>query len=191
MTGLGITGLAVGFAANQTISSVFGSISVMTDKVYKLGDYIVIDGYEGIVETVNFHSTKIRTVDNILITIPNNIMANSIVQNKSDAKTLKLIETFDIEYGTSDEDIEKAISLLNGICENMNSIQSGYQTLISKLAESSITLLLIADTTTPNRIEFLKIKNNIYKEALKQFRANGINFAFPSRTVYVQNHDEN
>ena len=69
MTGLGITGLAVGFAAKESLSSLLGSIAIMTDKVYKIGDYVIINDVEGVVEAINFRSTKIKTIDNILITI--------------------------------------------------------------------------------------------------------------------------
>lgn len=190
MTGLGITGLAVGFAAKETLSSVFGSISIMADKIYKIGDYVIINGVEGVVETINFHSTKIRTVNNILITIPNNITADTIVQNRSDAEYIKLIENFDIEYDTSDDNIEQALNILNNICNSIDEIQNDYQTLIAKLGENAITLQLIANTTTGNWMEYLKIKDRLYKETLRQFRQNNINFAFPSRTVYVQNKNE-
>ena len=190
MTGLGITGLAIGFAAKETLSSVLGSISIMSDKVYKLGDYVVINGFEGVVEAINFRSTKIRTINNVLVTIPNNITADTIVQNRSNAKYFKILETIDIEYDTSDEKIEKAISLLKSICDNNENISGGCYAFVSKLAENSISLQLIADTNTNVWIEYLLVKEQILKETLRLFRANGINFAFPSRTVYLRK-DEN
>ena len=63
ITGFGITGLAVGFAANSTISSVFGTFSIFSDKAYKIGDYVIVNGVEGTVEDVNLRSTKIRTLE--------------------------------------------------------------------------------------------------------------------------------
>ena len=190
ITGLGITGLAVGLAAKEMLASVLGSISIMTDRVYKIGDYVTINGVEGIVEAVNFRSTKIRTLSNTLITIPNNITADTIVHNRSESKFFRLIETFDIEYDTTDEKIEEALSILHSICENEKDIQKGEIARISALAENSIKLQIIANTKTNNWMKFLEIKDRLYKSVLKQFRQNGINFAFPSRTVYVRN-DEN
>lgn len=190
MTGLGITGLAIGFAAKEMISSILGSISIMTDKVYKTGDYVIINDVEGVVEGMNFRSTKIRTINNTLVTIPNNITADTVVQNRSDAEYFKLIETFGIEYDTPDDKIQRGLDILNDICEKDNEIQPGHKTLVSELGENAITLQLIADTNTNYWMEFLNIKDRIYKEVLKRFREEGINFAFPSRTVYVRN-DEN
>jgi len=89
IAGFGITGLAVGFGAQATISNVFGSFSLLADKVYKIGDYIVINqsvhdkAVEGFVEEINLRSTKIRGADGGLIIVPNNIVANGVVKNVS------------------------------------------------------------------------------------------------------------
>lgn len=89
IAGFGITGLAVGFGAQATISNIFGSFSLLADKAYKIGDYIAINQsiqdkpVEGIVEDINLRSTKIRTTNNELLIIPNNIIANGVVKNLS------------------------------------------------------------------------------------------------------------
>lgn len=87
IAGFGITGLAVGFAAKETIANVFGSFSVLSDATYDLGDYIAInqtlqgESVEGVVQEINLRSTKIRCKDNSIIVIPNSLMANGIVKN--------------------------------------------------------------------------------------------------------------
>lgn len=89
IAGFGITGLAVGFGAKETISNVFGSFSLLADKAYKIGDYVVINqaiqdkAVEGIVEDINLRSTKIRALDGALLIVPNNIVANGVVKNTS------------------------------------------------------------------------------------------------------------
>ena len=190
ITGLGITGLAVGLAAKEMLASVLGSISIMTDRVYKIGDYVSINDVEGIVETVNFRSTKIRTIANTLITIPNNITADTIVHNRSESEFFRLIETFDVEYDTSDEKIEEGLSILRDIAQNDEDIQKNYIARVSALGENAIKLQLIANTTTNDWMKFLAIKDRLYKNVLRRFRENGLGFAFPSRTIYVRK-DEN
>lgn len=190
ITGLGITGLAVGLAAKEMLASVLGSISIMTDRVYKIGDYVSINDVEGIVETVNFRSTKIRTIANTLITIPNNITADTIVHNRSESEFFRLIETFDVEYDTSDEKIEEGLSILRDIAQNDEDIQKNYIARISALGENAIKLQLIANTTTNDWMKFLAIKDRLYKNVLRRFRENELSFAFPSRTIYVRK-DEN
>lgn len=89
IAGFGITGLAVGLGAQITIANVFGSFALLADKAYKIGDYIIINqtvhdkAVEGVVEDINLRSTKIRTSDNGLIIVPNNIVANGVVKNVS------------------------------------------------------------------------------------------------------------
>lgn len=89
IAGFGITGLAVGFGAQATIANIFGSFSLLADKAYKIGDYIVINqcvhekSVEGIVEDINLRSTKIRCSDGGLVIIPNNLVANGVVKNIS------------------------------------------------------------------------------------------------------------
>lgn len=190
ITGLGITGLAVGLAAKEMLASVLGSISIMTDRVYKIGDYVTINDVEGIVETVNFRSTKIRTIANTLITIPNNITADTIVHNRSESEFFRLIETFDVEYDTSDEKIEEGLAILRDIAENDEELQSSYLARVSALGANAIQLQLIANTTTNDWMKFLAIKDRLYKAVLKRFRENGLNFAFPSRTVYVRKDED-
>ena len=190
ITGLGITGLAVGLAAKEMLASVLGSMSIMSDKVYKIGDYVSINDVEGIVETVNFRSTKIRTIANTLITIPNNITADTIVHNRSESEFFRLIETFDVEYDTSDEKIEEGLSVLRDIAQADDEIQKNYIARVSALGENAIKLQLIANTTTNDWMKFLAIKDRLYKAVLKRFRERGLSFAFPSRTVYVRK-DEN
>lgn len=190
ITGLGITGLAVGLAAKEMLASVLGSISIMTDRVYKIGDYVTINDVEGIVETVNFRSTKIRTIANTLITIPNNITADTIVHNRSESEFFRLIETFDIEYDTTDEKIEEGLAILRDIAEKDEEIQTSSIARVSGLGANAIQLQLIANTTTNDWIKFLAIKDRLYKAVLKRFRENGLSFAFPSRTVYVRKNED-
>ena len=85
IAGFGITGLAVGFAAQQTIASMFGTLGILTDKVYKIGDYIRVNNFEGTVESISLRSTKIRSLDNFQVSIPNSVIASNIVENISKA----------------------------------------------------------------------------------------------------------
>lgn len=89
VAGFGITGLAVGFGAQATIANIFGSFSLLADKAYKIGDYIIINqtihdkAVEGVVEDINLRSTKIRCSDGGLVIVPNNTVATGVVKNTS------------------------------------------------------------------------------------------------------------
>lgn len=103
IAGFGITGLAVGFAAQQTIASMFGTLGILTDKVYKTGDYIRVNNFEGTVENISLRSTKIRSLDHFVVSIPNSVIASNIVENISKAKKRRINTTFGITYDTDNE----------------------------------------------------------------------------------------
>lgn len=185
IAGFGITGLAVGFAAQQTIASMFGTFGILTDKVYKTGDYIKIDSIEGTVENINLRSTKIRTLDNFLVTIPNDKMANSIVTNVSKASKRRLDMTFGVTYDTSDEKLNRAIEILKEILAKRSDMHDDYQVFVETLDSSSINIRLLAYTKVKNYNSFAKVRSEVYLEAVKCYRAENIDFAFPSTTVYM------
>ena len=185
IAGFGITGLAVGLAANSTLSSVFGTISIITDKSFKIGDYIKVAGYEGVVESINMRSTKIRTLDNYLTIVPNSTIANSEVINVSAGYRRRIYETFGVTYDTSDEKLQRAIKILEEILENNSEISKDYVVFLETLDSSSINIKVHAYVKTKVWSKYLKEKEKFMLEAIRRFRAEGIDFAFPSQTIYM------
>ncbi len=185
VAGFGITGLAVGFAAQQTIASMFGTLAILTDKVYKTGDYIKIDGTEGVVENINLRSTKIRTLDNHLVTIPNDKMANSVVSNVTMANKRRIDLTFGVTYDTSDEKLNKAIEIIKEIAQSRDDLYDDYTVFVETLDSSSINIRLLGYTKNNVFNSFVQTKSGIYLSAISRFRSEGIDFAFPSTTVYM------
>ena len=103
IAGFGITGLAVGFAAKEAIGNIFGSFGLLADRVYKIGEYIKFNGYEGTVENINLRSTTVRSLEGFAINVPNNLLANEEITNVSQTDRRRIDLTVDIEYGTSNE----------------------------------------------------------------------------------------
>ena len=185
IAGFGITGLAIGFAAKEAIGNVFGSIGLLGDRVYKIGEYISFNGYEGTVEKINFRSTTIRTVEGIVVNVPNNVLANEEITNVSQANQRRINISVDIEYGTSDEKIEQARNLLLEIANDNSEIKAGAIAFIDGLAPSSIVIRLVAYTNKTTWADLTMVKNDVYREIIKRYRENGIEFAFPSTSVYM------
>ena len=186
IAGFGITGLAVGFAAKEALGNIFGSIGLLGDKVYKIGEYISFNGYEGTVEKINLRSTTIRTLAGFPVNIPNNILANEEITNISKVNKRRIDISVDIEYGTPNEKIDRALEILKEIVKDDDKIVKGYQSFIDNLAPSSIVVRLFAQTKVTNYYQFLEYKGNIIREIIRRFRAEGINFAFPSTSVYIE-----
>lgn len=186
ITGFGITGLAVGFAANATIANIFGTLAIFSDKAYKIGDYIIANGVEGTVEDVNIRSTKIRTLDNFLYIVPNSSVSNGNICNLSAAKKRRIVEVFTLTYDTTNEKLERAISIVEEILRENPDIYDDYAVFLDTLADSSINIKCIAYAKTHSYNPLMKIKSGVILEVVKRFRAEGLDFAFPSTSVYVE-----
>lgn len=190
IAGFGITGLAVGFAAQKTIANIFGTFGILSDHSYQLGDYISVNGFEGNVEEINMRSTKIRAMDNSLIILPNDVVSGAIIKNITNGKKRRIFETFGVTYDTSDEKLKRAITILEEILKNNKDIHEGFIVYLDTLSSSSIDIKVSAYTKTNVYNKFLKIKEQVILETVKKFREEGIEFAFPSTTVYMAK-DEN
>ena len=189
VAGFGITGLAVGFAAKETIANFFGSFAILTDKVFNIGDYVIIGEHEGYVEEITLRSTKIRTLDNTLVIIPNNLTANEVVTNVSSSHKRRIDEKFGITYNMDDVKIQRALDIIKQVISDNSNIFDNSTVVLSTLAESSIELRAVAYTKTADWSEFINTKSDFIKEVVKRFRAEGIEFAFPTSTVYLKNEN--
>lgn len=190
VAGFGITGLAVGFAAKEAIGNVFGSIGLLADKVYKIGEYISFNGYEGTVENINLRSTTIRTPQGYRVNVPNNVLANEEITNITQIDERRVDISVDIEYGTSNEKIDRACEILKEIAEKESTIKEGAISFIDNMAPSSIIVRLVAFTTEIGWAGFTLVKSRVIREIIHRFREEGIEFAFPSTSVYMAKNED-
>lgn len=189
IAGFGITGLAVGFAANATIANVFGTVSVLSDKSYKLGDYIKVGTIEGTVEDINLRSTKIRTLDNALTIVPNGVIAGADIVNISRIHRRRFFETFGITYDTPDEKVKRAIQIIEEIFDADEDVCKDSLVFLDEFADSSINIKAHAYLKTKDIFKSRKIKERIMLKILSAYRQEGIDFAFPSRSIYMVNNE--
>ncbi len=185
IAGFGITGLAVGFAAQKTIANVFGTLGILSDHSYQLGDYIKVNNDEGTVEEINMRSTKIRSLDNSIIILPNDVVSGTVIKNVSQSYKRRIFEVFGVTYDTSDDKLKRAIQIIEEIAKNDNRIHDDYIVFVETLAESSINIRVQAYTKTNIYNEYLRIRSDFILEVVKKFREENIEFAFPSQTVYM------
>ena len=106
LTGLGIGGLAFALAAKDTLSNLFGSLTVLIDKPFRIGDWVNIGGIEGIIEEVGLRSTRIRTFYDSLITVPNGTLTNVHVDNYGQRRSRRLNTKIGVQYDTPPERLE-------------------------------------------------------------------------------------
>ncbi|NOX96567.1 MAG: mechanosensitive ion channel family protein, partial [Nitrospirae bacterium] len=115
LAGLGVGGLAFALAAKETLANIFGSIAIFADKPFRVGDRVIVDGSDGPVESIGLRSTRIRTLDGTLVTIPNARMANATINNISKRPTIKNLYTIGVTYNTGYDKMKKALDILRDI----------------------------------------------------------------------------
>lgn len=176
-------GMAIGMALNGTVQNFAGGIMILIFKPFKSGDFIETQGFSGTVSEVTITSTKLSTVDNRVIIIPNGVLSNGIINNYSDKPIRRVELTVDVEYGSSSE---KVISILNSIIKDDTRIlKEPAEPFIrlSALKDSSIqfTIRLWVDADDYWGVHFDTIEK-IYNELPK----NGIYFPFPQLDVNIK-----
>ncbi len=186
LAGFGIGGIAVGMAAKDALANFFGSFEILSDHVYRIGDYVKVNDIEGYVEDINIRSTKIRDLDNFLINVPNNIAANTIVTNVSCAKKRFLNITFGVTYSTDNEKIKLAQQILREIAIGHKEINNEFTIAIHDLGDSSINIRFRGYVKSGNYNKFLRVRGEFYQAVIEKFRENNIDFAFPSRSIYIE-----
>ena len=185
LAGLGIGGLAFALAAKETLANVFGSIAIFADKPFRVGDRIIVDDCDGPVESIGLRSTRIRTLDGTLVTIPNARMAYATINNISKRPTIKNLYTIGVTYDTGCDKMKKALEILRDIFKNHPSTEN-YWVYFKDFGAHSLNILVIHWCKYLAYEEFLKATEEINLEIMKRFEKRNIEIAFPTQTVYIK-----
>ncbi len=187
LAGAGVAGLAVAFAAQDTIANVFGSIMVIIDQPFKAGEVIKVDAVTGQVELIGFRSTKIRTLNGHLVTIPNKNMANATIENISRRPHIKHEINLTLVYETTPEKMERAVKILHEIFDNHENMKQDFPPRIffNAFKDWSLNIYIVLWFGSSDYFAFLDWTHRKNLEILKRFNEEGIKFAFPSNTTYL------
>lgn len=181
----GIVGVAVALAAKDTLANFFGGISIFVDKPYKIGDYIVLDqGERGKVVNIGIRSTRIMTRDDIMITIPNSIIANTKIINESaPVPNFRFRVPVSVAYETDIDEVEK---ILMGIAvANENVLLSPEPRVrFRTFGDSALNYELLCWAKKPSVRG--KTVHEINRAIYHEFNKAGITIPFPHRTVYIR-----
>jgi MscS family membrane protein len=186
VAGLGVGGVAVALAARDSLANLFGSMLIMFEKPFRVGDSIRIAGSEGTVEDVGFRSTRIRTVDNSLVSIPNNTVVNTTIENLT-ARVMRRQRFFlQVTYDTDRAKIEEFAGRIEHLLSehpatNKNSIRVRF----NEFGESSLNILVQFNLEVADAPGELKEREDILFQIMEIARQLGVEFAFPTRTLHV------
>lgn len=185
LAGLGIGGLAIGFAAKDTIANIFGSVTIFADRPFQVGDWVIIGPTEGIIEEVGFRTTKVRTFGKSLVTIPNSLIANTPVENFSRRPRRRVKQNLGILYETPISTVEEAVNGIRKILTEHEEVeQEPMLVYFNDFGDSSLTLFIYYFTTTSNWSRYLGIRQDVNIAIMKLFENLGVEFAYPTRTLW-------
>jgi len=213
LSGLGIGGFAVALAAKDSLANFFGTLSIMLSDVYSQGDWIVVNGQEGVVVELGLRVTTLRTFDNALVAIPNTIMANEDVKNWNKRELGRRIKmSLGVRYDSKSEDIKNAVNEIREMLDKHPQIATQntkydynpqrYAKLVSRddshgvkklllvyldeFSDSSINILVYCFTKSVKWEEWLSTKEDVMHKIMEIFEKNNLEFAFPSLSVYPE-----
>ena len=181
----GIAGIAVALAAKDTLANFFGGISLFMDNAYKVGEYIILEsGERGEVVEIGIRSTRIKTRDDVIITIPNSIMANSKIINESaPIPRFRIRVPVGVAYGSNLEKVEEILLAVMNANENIEKYPES-RVRLRTFADSSVNFELLCWVKDP-RDKGLQT-HNLLKAAYKAFDEKDITIPFPQRDIHIE-----
>jgi MscS family membrane protein len=191
LAGLGIGGLAVALGLQDTLSNFFGSISIFADRPFIVGDMVKIGEIQGTVEEIGFRSTRIRTLEATLVSIPNKTVANSIIDNLSRRSKRRVEQTIGLTYSTTVEQIEKVVSSIREIISRDEEVDPELVLVnFSNFGDSSLDITIIYFIKSADFREYLAVKERINLAIMRKLEELGVSIAFPTRSIYIENNDK-
>jgi len=188
---LGLGGLAFALAAKDTAANLFGGFAILSDNIFKIGDWVKIGGVEGTVEDIGMRTTKIRAFDKRLIVVPNATIANSAVDNFSRRDRRRIKMRIGLTYSTTPETMNKILKETREMLHNHPKIhKEPLFVYFDEFDDSSLSLFFYLFTTTAVWEEYLKIREDINLKIIDIIKRNGSDFAFPSQSIYFENELE-
>jgi MscS family membrane protein len=186
VAGVGIGGLAIAFAAKETISDVFGGISILLSRPFILGDSIDSNGVIGTVEEISLRHTKIRNLDKRLVIIPNAKIAGGIITNITSAPKRKTVWKLGVTYNTSVKKIEEAKKIITKAINSCKLCENDPKVAFDEFADSSLNILVVFFTKTGKWADMVKARDEVGLQIKKDFEKAKIDFAFPTQTIYLE-----
>jgi MscS family membrane protein len=186
LAGLGLGGLAFALAAQDTVKNLFGSVTVLLDKPFQVGDYVNFGGVEGTVEEVGLRSTRLRTPADSLVTVPNSNLISSNVENLGARRWRRWLTRLGVEYSTPPETIE-------AFCEGIRELirrspitrKEGFEVWANEFGASAIEIVVAVYFPAPTWSAELEARHRLLLDVMRLAERLDMSFAFPTRTLHV------
>lgn len=196
LTGAGVTGLAIALAAQESLRNIFGSMMLLLDKPFQVGQRIKVRGHEGTVEEIGLRSTKIRLLNGHVTSIPNDDVAKADIENVGQRPFIKRVMDITITYDTPPEKIDEAmdivkdilaIQILDGeeINRHINTVGYEPRMAFNELNSDSLNIRVMYWYFPPEYWDYMAHATYVNRALIKRFNEAGIDFAFPTQTLYL------
>lgn len=186
IAGLGIGGLAFALAAQDTIKNIFGGITIFTDRPFRIGDRVKVDGFDGFVEDIGIRSTRLRTLEKRLVTIPNYKIVEASIENISGEQMRRVLMNIGLTYTTTPEQMQQALSILKNMPKVYKDVDSKELVAVfSDFAPYSLDIKFIYWIKKSGDV--VEVPSKVNFEILSKFKEAGLTFAYPTQTVFVKN----
>lgn len=191
LAGLGLGGLAFALAAKDLLGNFFGSLTILLDRPFQIGDWVVIDDVEGSVEEVGFRTTRVRTFYNSLITLPNSVLTNTKIDNMGARRFRRMNTMLGLTYDTPPEKID-------AFCEGVRALiqlhpymrKDYYQVYFNQYSAASLDILLYVFWETPDWNMELRERHRFLLDILRLAKQLDVEFAYPTQTLYLKQGEE-
>lgn len=185
LASLSIGGLAVGLAAQDTLSNLFGAVAIFADKPFRVGDRILLDNIDGNVEAIGLRSTRVRNQEGYLVSIPNKNMASANIVNVSKRPNIKTVMNIGLTYDLPSHRIERAMQIIEQVYRP-HPKTADLLISFNKFESSSLNILVVHWWNSTDFKEYLLGFQKLNLELKRQFDEAAIGFAFPSQTIYLR-----
>lgn len=187
ITGIGLGGLVVALAAQDTASNFFGGIVIIADKPFQVGDWIESNGLEGIVSDITLRSTHIRTFKDAEIIVPNSTLANAPITNWTRMKKRKVEMTLGVTYQTSPEKIAEATEAVKNILRNHPRVHPDVIIVaFNEFNAYSLDLSVAFFLHDTAFADYIGVKSEINLQIMRKLAEIGVDFAYPTQTLLVE-----
>jgi MscS family membrane protein len=187
LAGLGIGGVAIALAAQDTAKNILGGIFLLIDHPFRIGDLVKIGETKGTVEAIGIRSTKLRTYDKTLVTIPNYKTSDTNLENLSQNK-LRIVIELGVTYDTTPEKMDEALQILRSLPEKIKGLDKETHVFFTDYGDFSLNIT--AWVYVKRGAPYYDVKSSVNLTILHEFNAAGLNFAFPTQTLYVNKEEK-
>lgn len=183
--GLGIGGLAVALAAKETLENLLGSFTIFLDKPFTIGDLVKVGTIDGHVEHIGLRSTRIRTLDKSLVTVPNKKMVDAELENITERTLWRVKSNIGLTYSTQPQDLENILVQIRKAINNHEQVASEPLVRFDHFGNSSLDIRVTYQVITNDFGIMMKVKEEINFMIIKIVKSNNSDFAYPSMSVYM------